>query len=117
MADDHALRACEAAATTLKSIGFKLACTSRVSEACYYTMAGYHGAIRVAAHRYGRTEYKETMMPVVGKVTFGANHGAVPPQRVEQTVLLALGRYFYARMRYATSTKEDAVELPGDAHE
>ena len=91
----------------LKSIGFKLAGVSRVSEACYYTMPGYHGAVRVAAHRYGRTEYKELMMPVVGKVTFGANHGALPPQRVEQTVMVALGRYFFARMRYEMSISEE----------
>ena len=98
--DTHALEACDAAVTLLKSIGFKLACTSRKSDASYYIMPGYHGVIRVSAQRYSNSEQRNSEMPIVGKATFRSNHGPMAPLRVEEIVMQALGRYFYKRMRY-----------------
>lgn len=96
----HALVACDQAAAMLRRVGFTLAATSMRSEACYYTMPGYLGAIRVAAHRLGRTESRETMMPVVAKITFGENRGLVKEQHLRQAVMLALGEYVYTRRLY-----------------
>lgn len=108
-ADDDALNACATATAMLRSIGFELAHVSMRSEACYYTMPGYHGAIRVAAHRYGGSEMRGMTMPVVGLVTFGHNQGAVSAKRLEYTVMLALGRYFYARTRREQSVEEAVI--------
>lgn len=100
-ASHDALAACDKAAAMLRSIGFELSYTSMRSEACYYTKPGYHGAIRIAAHRYGRTETRAARLPVVGKITFGGNQGPVPEHRLDQVVMLAIGRYFYERYREA----------------
>lgn len=103
----HALVACDQAAAMLRRVGFALAATSMRSEACYYTMPGYHGAIRIAAHRLGRTETREMMMPVVSKITFGEGRGPVKDQHVRQAVLLALGGYIYTRRLSESEALDD----------
>jgi hypothetical protein len=100
-----ALTACQEAASLLRQAGFQLAYASMRSEACYYQYTGYHGAIRIAAHRLGRTESQGVGMPVVAKITFGANQGPVRFENIEQQVMLALGRYFFTRLQHKVLTE------------
>lgn len=95
----HAMLACAQAAEILRQLGFTLTYVSMGSEACYYTREDHPAAIRVAAHRMGRTENNRVMMPIFGKVTFGTNQGIVTETTVERTVLFALGQYYYKRLR------------------
>ena len=92
-------RACNKAAAMLKAVGFRLVYVSMRSEACYYALPDHPGVIRVAAHRYGRTEGRGSMWKVLGKIGFsGTEPENISTERIRNHVRYAVGQYFMARL-------------------
>ena len=92
---------CEYAADKLRAAGFTLNYTSMKSEACYYEHPARKGyTIRIAAHRYGRTEDK--MLPhhagkTIACITFAPGSFSEIPKSwdaIDTIIYKAVGQYF-----------------------
>ena len=88
------LELCDYAANQLKVMGFTLRYTSMKSEACYYGHPCSIAVIRVAAHRFGRTEARTLTMPVATCTTFPEKSGPRCMEAADTIIALAVGRYF-----------------------
>jgi hypothetical protein len=66
------------------------------SEACYYAYGGKQEVLRVAAHRFGRTNDRDIIQPVVSCLTFHEYYWPKSQESVDSLIEFAVGRYFMA---------------------
>lgn len=94
------LALCDSAAKELRRAGFELRNASTKSEACYYGLPGREALLRIAAH--SKQKGKLGMNKVVSTLTFCGGAGGVTvasgemklhPDKFEQMVAQAIGRY------------------------
>ncbi len=91
---DQALALCSYSVEILKKAGFVHFHTSMKSEACYYRLGDREGVLRVAGHRFGRTEGRMISAPVWSCLTWPQK----PPKNregVHSHIVSAVGRYIF----------------------
>jgi hypothetical protein len=84
---------CDYAAKALKNLGFVKSYTSMQSEACYYKLPNAKGLIRVASHRFGRTEQRINQEKVIAIITFGENYFYNSIDKVDSYIAASVGKY------------------------
>lgn len=106
---------CEHAAEKLRAAGFVLNYISMKSEACYYEHPARKGyVIRVAAHRYSRTEDK--LLPhhigkMIACITFAPGcFNNIPKswEAIDAVIYKAVGQYFIKDLPSRLRQKEAA---------
>ena len=115
--DNHAML-CHYAAEKLKSCGFVLGYVSRKSEACYYSLAGYRGYLRIATHPFSRNEAKEiefSHKPTIAALTFSRGTKFNTIEAVDNQIIIAVGRYMLGQMTSALKKKQYAPKAK-EAH-
>lgn len=92
---------CQYAAERLKAAGFEHVYTSMRSEACYYTHPTKPGCnLRVAMHKFGRTEgacVPRNNGVTVANILFPIRNCSPIPstwEKVDVVIFLAVGRFF-----------------------
>ena len=98
------LPALNEAARLLRLAGFKPIKVSMRSDSVYYGMDGFHGLLRVAAHKADRRREKQFYPPVIARLGVGMHMTAT---NVRSYVETAIGQYVLA---HAERTIEGASE-------
>ena len=85
----------EEVAELVKKAGFILHENSMQSEACYYRYPGKSGLLRIAAHRYSRTQSRlNPAKNVICCLTFGETYTAKCKGSVDAKIMMAVGKFF-----------------------